>query len=76
MPQVELNYFAQLREQETPAVTYVGIVGPELMPMITQRQGLRQVARKGVESPEMTNPLVIAQRFQPHAGCGPVVTVS
>ena len=52
---------AQLGEQEAAAVADVGIVGPELMAVIAQRQRLRQVAGQRFEAAEMADPVGVAQ---------------
>jgi hypothetical protein len=58
---------AQLREQEAAAVADVGIVGPELVAVIAQRQRLRQVVRQRLEAAEMAQPFLVAQPSSPTA---------
>jgi hypothetical protein len=54
-----------LGEQEAAAVADVGIVDPELMAVIAQRQLLLEVLRQPLETAEMADPLLVAQAVQP-----------
>ena len=63
---------AQLREQEAAAVTDIGIVHPELVAVIPQRQRLRQVAGQGSEPAEVIQPALVRQLAKPH-GAGPAI---
>ena len=57
---------SHLREQEAAAVADLGIVRPELMPVIPQRQRLVQAARHWLEPPEMRKPFRVVQPVQPY----------
>ena len=56
---------AQLREQEAAAVADVGIVHPELVAVIAQRERLGEVVRQRLEPAEMADPVVVARARQP-----------
>ena len=47
---------AELREQEAAPVANVGIIRPELVPVITQRQRRRQIVGEWLEPSEMPRP--------------------
>ena len=52
---------AQLREQEAAAVADVGIVHPELVAVIAQRQRLGEIVGQRLEAAEMADPFLVAQ---------------
>ena len=57
-----LGAVAQLSEQEAAAVAYVGIVHPELMAVVAQRQRLREIVGQRLEAAEMADPLLVVER--------------
>ena len=64
---------AALREQEAAAVAKIGVVGTELVAVITQRQRSGQAAGQGDEAAEMLQPRIVTQPGQPHLFGGAVV---
>ena len=64
---------AQLGEQEPAPVADLGVVHPELMAVIAQRERLRQVAGQRLEAPEMARSIARRVRLvQPDRG-GPAI---
>src|SRR5690349_1510755 len=52
---------AQLGEGEAPAIADLRIVHAELVPVITERQRLRQIVRQRLEPAEMPRPAFLVQ---------------
>src|SRR5690606_31339273 len=67
---------AQLREQKTPSIADFGVINPELVAMISQRQRGLQIVRHWAESAEMVDPLIVAKPAEPNRGRPPVVAVA
>ena len=59
------GFVPHLSEQKAAPVADLGIVDPELMPVIAQRERLGEIAGHGIEPPEMAYPVGIAQFRQP-----------
>jgi hypothetical protein len=51
----------QLREQEAAPVAELGIVGPELVPVVAQRQRLLEIAGQRLEAAEVRGPVHLRQ---------------
>ena len=58
---------AQLREQKTPAIADLGIIGAELVAVIAQGERRIEVVRERLEFTEMRNPFLLAKRMQADA---------
>jgi hypothetical protein len=67
--QIEQPPFAieHLRKQKAAPVAQLGVVNPELVPVIAQRQGARQIAFQRLEPREMIKPGRIASPPSPTA---------
>jgi hypothetical protein len=64
---------AQLGEGEAATVADVRIVLAELVPVIAQRQRLRQRVGQRREATERPGPFLVAQRVEPHLRRGAIV---
>ena len=75
--EIEQSSFAvaKLCEQEAAAVADVGIVHPELMAVIAQRQRRREVVGQRLEAPEMTDPGLVVQLAEADCRCPAIVAV-
>jgi hypothetical protein len=62
-----------LREQETAAVTEIGVVVAELVAVIAQRQRGFEAAGERLETPEMAQPVGIGQCVYPDLRGGAIV---
>src|SRR5882724_2964398 len=58
---------AHLREEKAAAVTEIGIVDAELMAVVAQRQGVREIFRQRREPAKMVHPFIVGQSVQADA---------
>src|SRR6185369_17013492 len=66
----------KLGEEEAAAVADVGIVHPELMAVITQRQRLDEIAGQWFEPAEVPGPIILTKLAEPNALCPSTVEES
>ena len=55
---------AQLRKQKPAAVADLGIIGPELVAVVAQRERRIEIVGERLEPAEMGNPLLVVQFVQ------------
>ena len=60
------GFVPHLGEEKASSIADLGIVDPELMTVIAQRERVGEIAGQGIEPPEMAHPVGIAQIIQPH----------
>ncbi len=64
---------AKLREEEAAPVADVGIVHPELVPVITERQRLAEIVRQRLETSKMAEPFLVAEPAETDGRCPAIV---